>query len=343
MKIHEAVLSWYNDNGRDLPWNKTRDPYHIWISEIILQQTRVETALNYYERFVTKWPRIEDLASATEEEVLKMWQGLGYYSRARNVHKTAKYITENRKGKMPDHSKELIELPGIGPYTAAAIASFAFEEPICSIDGNVHRVLSRYFFLDLDLTRAKERRQLQKMANGLLPRESSNWNRALMGIGNRICQPQQPDCPDCPLQDSCQAFAQKELTKYPIKKKKIAQKKRYFHYLWVVQNGKVLLRQRKQSDIWKGLFELPLIELSSKGENPKSVDSWTGLSGNDGIRLVKENLRILSHQQLYIKFYQAKGERIIQKSSTEYHWLYLEEMKQKPFPKSIADFINEIR
>ncbi len=255
--LHE----WYNTHKRALPWRQTDDPYCIWISEIILQQTRVQQGISYYQKFIDRFPNVKELATASEDEVLKLWQGLGYYSRARNLHYTAKQIENEYDGVFPNTYKEIIQLKGIGPYTAAAIASIAFGLPHPTVDGNVYRVLSRYFGIELAIDSPEGKKNINELAEELI-RDSDPGihNQALMEFGALQCVPKNPNCRICPLHESCFAKNNKMVESLPMKQKKTKQTERFFTY-YLLDDGKhVYLEKRTADDIWKNLYQLPLIE-----------------------------------------------------------------------------------
>ncbi len=303
----KKIIEWYKENKRDLPWRDTKDPYPIWLSEIILQQTRVAQGLPYFQRFIEKFPTIHKLAAAKEQEVLRLWQGLGYYTRARNLHRCAKVIAEQHNGNFPDNFIDLQKLPGVGAYTAAAIASFAFLEPVAVVDGNVFRVLSRVFGVDHDVTSAEGKDLFSKKANELISREHPDlFNQAIMEFGATHCLPKNPGCEDCIFKRSCVALANGWQDRLPVKSKKIKVRKRYFYYLVIEQSKKVLMRKREDKDIWKGLYDFPMVET----ERPQKIEVIVRKA--DILSGLKEKLKfhsssatyrhVLSHQLLYAKF-----------------------------------------
>ena len=259
--INQYLINWYDQNKRDLPWRNTSNAYHIWLSEVILQQTRVAQGLPYFRRFVQKFHTVHDLANAPEDEILRVWQGLGYYSRARNLHKCAKIVSNEYNGKFPDERQELAKLPGIGPYTSAAIASFAFSKKEAAIDGNVLRVLTRIYGIEDDISDKRTVDAIREIANIIIPSEDpGKFNQAIMEFGALNCVPKNPKCESCGLRDICEAKIQGKEILIPVKLKKIKRKSRYFNYLVVEIGNKYLMRKRGYDDIWKGLFEFCLIE-----------------------------------------------------------------------------------
>ncbi|MGB5980686.1 MAG: A/G-specific adenine glycosylase [Nonlabens sp.] len=261
MNISKRLIEWYRINHRSLPWRETRDPYYIWLSEIILQQTRVSQGLPYYKSFVEKFPTVQKLAQATQEEVLKLWQGLGYYSRARNLHFAAQQVVE-MGGKFPDSYNELLDLKGVGDYTAAAIASFAYDEVVPVVDGNVYRVLSRIFSIATPINSTAGKKEFKSLATKLISAKSpAIYNQAIMEFGATHCLPKNPKCPSCPFMSDCLAFTDGRINELPVKLKKTKVKNLFHHYL-VLQtpSGNTLMQQRPQQGIWAGLYEFPLIE-----------------------------------------------------------------------------------
>lgn len=264
MDFTYKLLKWYQVNKRDLPWRNVSDPYLIWISEVILQQTRVNQGLPYYLRFVEKFQTVSDLAQVSEDEVLKIWQGLGYYSRARNMHATAKQVCDELDGIFPSSYQKLLSLKGIGPYTAAAIASICNNEPVPAIDGNAYRVLSRYFGIDTPINASKARAEFTLLASRLLPHgQSGTFNQALMEFGALCCVPSSPNCAACVFSESCLAYRSALVDQLPVKTKLKERKPRFFVYLHIECNNKVLLTRRAGKDIWHGLYEFPLIEIDA--------------------------------------------------------------------------------
>jgi A/G-specific adenine glycosylase len=260
--FRSRLLEWYQSSHRPLPWKGEKDPYIIWLSEIILQQTRVEQGLPYFHRFAERYPRVQDLADAPEDEVMKLWEGLGYYSRARNMHAAAKYIVDELGGQFPNTYQGILQLKGVGPYTAAAIASFAFDLPRAVLDGNVFRVLSRFFGIDQPIDSSAGKKQFKELAQLLLdPKDPARYNQAIMDFGATHCRPQKPLCAACPFLKKCQASQQDRIQELPIKSKKIRRRTRFFHYLVINQGAEVWIRKRTGKDIWKNLYEFPMVEM----------------------------------------------------------------------------------
>ncbi len=260
-RLAPVLIEWYARWGRDLPWRRTRDAYRIWLSEVILQQTRVAQGSDYYERFTGRFPTVETLAAASEDEVLKLWQGLGYYSRARNLHAAARDVVTRFGGSFPASFAELRMLPGVGEYTAAAVASIAFDVPVAVVDGNVYRVLGRLFDLDVPIDTTAGRRAFAELAQSQIDvARPGLYNQAIMDLGALQCTTAQPRCADCPLADSCLALAAGSVARRPVKQGRAKVSDRWFHYLHVVSDGQTLLRRRDGRDIWRGLYEFPMIE-----------------------------------------------------------------------------------
>ncbi|MCY1722525.1 A/G-specific adenine glycosylase [Prolixibacteraceae bacterium Z1-6] len=300
-----SLHQWYRINKRDLPWRNTQDPYQIWISEIILQQTRIAQGTNYYLRFIHTFPTIVHLAEANEDEVLKLWQGLGYYSRARNLHSTAKTIVHSHGAKFPTNYTDLLKLKGIGPYTAAAIASMAFDLPYPAVDGNIYRVLSRYFGIATPIDSSGGKKQFQQLAEELIINKPPGMhNQALMEFGALQCVPKSPDCSLCPVADTCFAKLNQLIEQLPVKSKKTKQSKRYFYYYLIDDGTHIYINKRTSNDIWKNLHELPLLEspheISDEEIIQKKVPYINGTNFN--IKLVSSPKKhILSHQVIHSK------------------------------------------
>ncbi len=301
-------MGWYGEAGRNLPWRNTLNPYEIWVSEIILQQTRVNQGINYYKRFLERFPDIFSLAGARVEEVLKVWQGLGYYSRARNMHEAAKDIVENYNGKFPDHFESLLRLKGIGRYTAAAIASIAFGEVVPAVDGNVKRVISRIFGVTDDMKSRKGEAAVEEAARKIMDDSRPGmFNQALMDFGSRICTPRNPDCAACPLKDHCYAFRNNMTDILPVNKKNKAVRMRYFYYFIMKNKQDILIEQRKDKDIWHLLYQFPLIEspseLAEQDILTQMKERWfKGIAGIEIAGFSSGILHQLSHQLISARF-----------------------------------------
>ena len=288
-----TLVDWFSKNGRDLPWRQTRDPYAIWLSEIILQQTQVKQGLEYWERFMHRWPTVEALAAATEDEVLREWQGLGYYSRARNLHYAARQIVE--RGSFPNTIAEIKQLKGVGDYTAAAIGSIAFGLPAAVVDGNVYRVLSRYFGIDTPINTTEGKKLFAAMAQEQLPpQEASVYNQAIMDFGAIQCTPQSPDCSVCPLMESCDAFRTNRIQELPVKLKTLKIRERHLIYIYVRYKSQTAIHRRGAGDIWQGLWEPWLVD----------DEHFSLFTSHSSLRLVKQGVKhVLTHRILYADFY----------------------------------------
>ena len=282
----QTILHWFRENGRDLPWRQTRDPYAVWLSEIILQQTQVRQGWDYWERFMRRWPTVNDLAAATEDEVLREWQGLGYYSRARNLHIAARQIVA--AGSFPTTLEGIRALKGVGDYTAAAIGSIAFDLPAAVVDGNVYRVLSRYYGISTPINTTEGKHEFTALAQSLLPAtHSSAYNQAIMDFGAVQCTPQSPRCQQCPLMESCVAFREQRVAELPVKIRKLKVQERHLTYIYIRYNGQTAIRRRPAGDIWQGLYE-----------------PWLTDDVPDGAVLLRRNVKhILTHRILYADFY----------------------------------------
>ncbi len=315
MNFSFNLLQWYALNKRDLPWRKTINPYYIWLSEIILQQTRVKQGLPYYLKFVKAFPKVQDLALADEDKVLKLWQGLGYYSRARNLHFSAKFILENHNGKFPNNYEEILSLKGVGLYTAAAISSFSFQLPFAVVDGNVIRVLSRVFGIATPFDSTEGKKQFQLLAQDLLDKKNpAEHNQAIMEFGALQCVPKSPKCESCPFNNECIAFNTNEILNLPIKSHKIKVKDRYLNFLVVNQKQQILLG-KKNNGIWQGLYEFPFLEFKnnlSEDEVLKSAE-WLGVFGKSKpiiSSISEEYIHKLSHQKIHAKFWELELESL---------------------------------
>lgn len=338
-RISNVLLDWYSIHQRDLPWRRDRDPYKILLSEVILQQTRVEQGLPYFHRFIERFPSIQDLANAKEEEILRTWQGLGYYSRARNLHKCAKIIVDQHKGVIPAEREILLTLPGIGPYTSAAIASFAYRKKEAVVDGNVIRVLSRLYGIESDIRSQATVRQITEIAEDLIPESDPGmFNQAIMEFGALHCQPANPQCSSCGLFDLCIARSKGIQGKIPFKSRALKKRIRYFHYLVIDVDGKFLLRKREEKDIWQGLFEFYLVE-SEDAQNFEQLNLPSALSNGLTWELKEESrtyTHLLSHQRIHCKFYRITTSDNFTFQSKEWGNYRLYSMEQiHHLPKSI--------
>ncbi len=340
----DELINWYLTNKRDLPWRNTSDPYKIWLSEVILQQTRVQQGLDYFLKFVEQYPTIDHLAQASEHDVLLLWQGLGYYSRARNMRYTALEVQNKYQGRFPTSFSDLIGLKGIGPYTAAAVASFASNEHVAVVDGNVYRVLARIFgvYDAIDSTLGKKNFQL--LANSLLGSPSSLHNQAIMEFGALVCTPKAPHCNTCIFNTRCEAFRSKTSVLLPIKGKKTKVKTRYFNYLVATNNDNLHLKLRTAGDIWQGLYDFPLIEsnkqINSSGELMAHPDfsGWNQLNPEfTGKSQVYRHL--LSHREILATFWELN----VAEPNTQYdqYLTKVDNTGKYPVPQLIANYLKD--
>ncbi len=302
----QELISWYLINKRDLPWRKTKNPYKIWLSEIILQQTRVQQGLPYYWKFIAAYPTIQALALANEDEVLNLWQGLGYYSRARNMLMTARVINEQYDGCFPTNYNDLLKLKGIGEYTAAAIASFSFKEPVAVVDGNVYRVLSRLFDIDTPIDSGTGKKAFRFLADEVLDKVNPDtFNQAIMEFGALHCTPQKPDCNNCVLNGTCLSRVNGTISQRPVKKKKNPSKQRFFVYKVFLEDDKTTIQKREGKDIWQGLYEFPLEEFDDAKKQMDYIQSCKGKT----LYCSSEITHILSHQRIKTFFIYLKSEK----------------------------------
>ena len=307
-----ALLPWYREQHRALPWRETKDPYRIWLSEVILQQTRVDQGLAYWQRFVRKYPTVKDLASAPEGDVLKLWQGLGYYSRARNLLTAARQVMHDFAGEFPSTHAELLKLKGVGDYTASAIASICFGQPDAVVDGNVYRVLARVFGIDTPIDSTEGRKRFKELAQELIPTDHpGDHNQAVMELGAIVCTPKNYTCLLCPLQAKCVAFATGRIDELPVKTGSTKTRDRYFNYLHIRKGQGLYMRQRTGKDIWQGLWELPLVE-SAAPLGPNELLARLGKGWH--VRAQGEEVKhVLSHQVIRAVFWEVvppKGFRV---------------------------------
>ena len=333
------LLDWYRQNKRDLPWRNINDPYKIWLSEIILQQTQVVQGLPYYQKFINAYPDVNSLAAASEQEVLNLWQGLGYYSRARNLHYTAKDIVNNSQGVFPKSYKELLKLKGVGDYTAAAIASFCYNEPVAVLDGNVYRVLSRFFGIDTPINTTEGKKLFKNLAQQNLDTlQPALYNQAIMEFGALQCTPAQPKCDICPLANDCIAYQTGQIAKLPVKLSKLKIKKRYLHYFLVEWEGQIILEKREGKGIWQNLYQLPLIETTGKKRFSSEklsefYQKYRILPENQPV-LVEKTVHKLTHQHLQISFWKLQSKQKPLKAIPQ------TAINNYPMPIVIANFLD---
>ncbi len=338
------LIDWYLDNKRDLPWRSTKDPYFIWLSEIILQQTRVAQGTPYYLAFTSAFGDVKSLAAAPQQKVLKLWQGLGYYSRARNLHIAAKYVANELDGRFPSTYKGLLQLKGVGDYTASAVGSICFDLPTAVVDGNVYRVLSRLFGIATPINTTQGIKDFKSLAQQLLDTsQPGTYNQALMEFGARFCVPQNPNCAQCIFKYKCDAYKNKQVANLPVKLKKVKVKKRYFNYIVILsENGNTVLQQRTEKGIWQQLYEFPLVEtthLVAQDALCKEIqfDHISTLYVLDTLTLFRENAVVhkLSHQHLYTRFWIAQTKSKLPKG------IPVDDIDQYAVPVLISNFISE--
>ncbi|MBY0542271.1 MAG: A/G-specific adenine glycosylase [Sphingobacteriaceae bacterium] len=344
MSIQKEIIKWYKLNKRDLPWRNTTDAYTIWLSEIILQQTRVEQGLPYFNKFLENFPSIQDFAAASEIQVLKLWQGLGYYSRGRNMLFTAKQVIDLHQGVFPVHYNQLIKLKGIGEYTAAAISSFSNNEAKAVLDGNVFRLLARYFGIEEPINSTIGKKIFTELAQTLIiDQKPSLYNQAIMEFGALQCKPKLPLCSTCPLQLDCYALKNNKINLLPVKLKKVKVKERWFNYFVGIKDGRILTNQRNAGDIWQQMFDFPLIETAAKVQEDDS-DFMESVKSNFGeqvkISKIVEKKHLLTHQIIYVQFFALENYMINFNQRTEIKSVLLEDFEGLPHPKVISDFIN---
>lgn len=344
MIFQKEIIKWYKLHKRDLPWRHTTDAYTIWLSEIILQQTRVEQGLPYFNKFLENFPTVQDFASASEIQVLKLWQGLGYYSRGRNMLFTAKQVMELHHGIFPIQYDELIKLKGVGEYTAAAISSFSNNEAKAVLDGNVFRVLARYFGIDEPINSTMGKKIFSELAQDLIiDQKPSLYNQAIMEFGALQCKPKQPLCSICPLQLGCSALKNNQVNVLPVKLKKIKVKERWFNYFVGIEDGRILTKQRLPGDIWQQMFDFPLIETSAEAklDDLSFIQEVISTFGKD-VKILKivEKRHLLTHQIIYVQFFGLENYIINFNQSTEIQSVLLRDFDDLPHPKVISDFVD---
>ena len=345
--FNNAIIIWFNANKRNLPWRKTKDPYKIWVSEVILQQTRVNQGISYYKRFVNEFKNITMLANAEIKEVMNLWQGLGYYSRARNMHEAAKQIMNEFGGQFPDSYNTIIRLKGVGRYTAAAIASICFDEPIPVIDGNVYRVISRFRGITTAIDSNKAYFEFYKITLEFLGKSNPGvFNQAVMELGATICTPVNANCKICPISEYCYAYKNNMIHLFPVKTKQPKIRIRYFNYLVLIKGNVIFLKRRNQNDIWKLLYDFPLIETNSdlNAEELFNFDEWEKYRNIQKMHILnisKTYLHKLTHQTIYAKFYKF---RLSDTKSIEFEKLIGVEMNQIPsfpVPRLIEKYLSD--
>ena len=343
MNFTTELINWYSKTKRNLPWRATQNPYYIWLSEIILQQTQVKQGLPYYNAFVKQYPSVFDLAEASEEAVLKLWQGLGYYSRARNLHTTAKHIAFNLNGVFPDNYKDLLKLKGIGDYTASAIASIAFNEVAAVVDGNVYRVLSRYYGIDTPINSTQGIKEFKALASTLIDKNKpASFNQAIMEFGAIQCKPKNPKCNACPINSACVALRKNAIDQLPVKLKKTKVTTKYFNFLVCVdQDQNILFEKRDKKGIWQNLYQFPLIETDKSLNTDEfhilnlKTTAFTNTVLDYALYNEVDKIHKLSHQHLHTKFWIVEVDELPEEA------IPINNLKNYPAPVLISDFINE--
>ena len=343
MEFAKQLTTWYLQNKRDLPWRKTKNPYKIWLSEIILQQTRIDQGMSYYLKFVEHFPSVFELAKASEEQVLKLWQGLGYYSRARNLHYSANYVVNELNGVFPSTYKELLKLKGVGDYTASAIASICFNEAAATVDGNVYRALSRYFGIETAINSTKGIKEFKALAQELIDEnQPGTFNQAVMEFGARVCKPQNPNCDTCVLNSSCKALQTNTISKLPFKEKKLKVRNRYFNYLVIDTSENKTVIEKRTAGIWKNMYQFPLIESTFDIDEQELLqNNYIDVLFTEPITLKLFNVEAivhkLSHQNIFTKFWIVKTK---QQFPNSLNW---NEVSKYPVPKLVDNFLEQYK
>ncbi len=346
--FRKELLEWFATNHRPMPWKGERDPYIIWLSEIILQQTTVAQGTAYFERFRERYPSVKNLAEARSDDVMKLWEGLGYYSRARNLHATAKYVNTELKGLFPTTYEDILKLKGVGPYTAAAIAAFAYDLPHAVLDGNVYRVLSRFFGIETPIDTTEAKHVFTELANKVLDeKRPSDFNQAIMDFGATHCTPAKPKCTQCPLQTECSALQDNKVDVLPIKSKKMVRRTRCFNYLVINEGNYVFIRKRTEKDIWQDLYEFPLVETENMVEILRGDEISDFKIDTTELRLLKKSQpfqQLLTHQKIIATFWEYE----VQKSKTvtilrggNFQKVERKNLKDYAFPKIIDIYLKE--
>lgn len=330
MQFTDILLHWYADNKRSLPWRGERDVYRVWVSEIILQQTRIQQGWDYYLRFIKAFPNVKALAEADEEQVLRLWQGLGYYSRARNMHAAAQSVMRDHGGKFPSTYEQVRQLKGIGDYTAAAICAFAYGLPYPAVDGNVLRIISRVFGIHDNIADNSSRKNITALCQKLMKNaDPSDFNQALMDFGSLQCTPKNPDCEHCPMQGECYAFKHQQVDSLPVNIKRIQIKNRYFHYFVCIHQDEIIIEKREKEDIWKGLYQLPMNET----KNGKKLD----------YKLLYQTKHQLTHQTLHAFFYDTPDASTLPDLAGQRLKIKVKDIDNYAFPKLIINFFNTLQ
>lgn len=345
MDFKNVIIKWYNENKRDLPWRNTVNPYYIWVSEVILQQTRVAQGLDYYHRFIDAFPTIKDLAEADLDRVMKVWQGLGYYSRARNLQNGAKQVMAEYNGKLPSSYNELLNIKGIGPYSAGAIASFAFKETVPAIDGNVYRVMARIYGVFASSETASGKKEFFDLTMELIDKKRPNiFNQALLDFGALQCVPRSPNCGICPFDSICYAYRNNLINQLPVKGKKIATRDRFLNYIIIRYKGSTFIQRREGDDIWNSLYQFPLIETSKGVEIDQLVKepAWKEIFGKVDVNIlyISDPIKhLLSHQTLYTKFVIVEIEKASYYLKSNYNKISIPDIQEYSVPRVIDSFL----
>ena len=348
MKISSLITNWYSKHKRDLPWRETKNPYFIWVSEVILQQTRIKQGIHYYNNFINKFPNIFALANTTLDEVMITWQGLGYYSRARNMHSTSKEIAENFNGQFPETFEELKKLKGIGDYTTAAIASFAFNKAVPVVDGNVFRVLARLYGIYESTQLSSGKKIFYQKANELIDiKDPATYNQAIMEFGALQCTPKNPNCSSCPLNLICFAFIHNTISELPLKKAKIKKRNRYFYFIHITYKNHLFIEKRNRNDIWEMLYQFPLIELNEETDiktilsHPKWIKLFETINYKLNPKLIKKK-HILSHQNIFSSFIKIEILNINDYLKNNYIKTTIKDIKNYSIPRLIESYIQQL-
>ncbi len=345
--FRKHLKKWSKAHPREMPWKGVKDPYVIWLSEIILQQTRVQQGLPYFEKFLKKYPTIKHLAKAPDDEVMKMWEGLGYYSRARNLLATARFVADELDGEFPKTYNNVLSLKGVGPYTAAAITSFAYDLPHAVVDGNVYRVISRYAGESLAIDSTEGKKAFNLHAELLLDQKNpAAYNQSIMDFGATHCLPQNPLCTTCGLKKNCVAFQQNEIEKYPFKSKKIKKRTRYFNFLVVNYKDQIAIRKRVEKDIWNNLFEFPLIESASNFDKDElqETNKWQSLFLKHKPKTIRQSLPFkqqLTHQKIIATFWEIELNKKVWNTPEDYVFVPENELRKYAFPKVIDCYLTD--
>jgi len=341
----KKLLFWHRYHKRNLPWKTTSDPYKIWLSEIILQQTRVEQGLSYYKNLTRQFPTVKKLATSSEDEVMRAWQGLGYYSRARNMHQAAKQIITQHKGKFPDSYQEILRLKGVGEYTASAISSFAYNLPHAVVDGNVYRVLARAFGIRKAIDTTSGRKHFKQLANELLHKKNpAAYNQAIMDFGATVCTPANPHCTQCFFKTNCVAHSRNWMKILPVKLKRTSVKTRWFNFFVIMDEDRIIVEKRNSKDIWKGLYQFPLLETEKKIEADRALAIFSSAHSLKQVKLIESSAMVkhlLSHQTILAQFLTVKTSH--KKNFHSENWKIADRQKlyQFAFPKLIDNYIKK--